>query len=159
MKSIILIIAIVAGCILWATSGCAQVSIQAGAGIAYRQTPTLAGHLSVSYKYQKIEGAFNMLSLPFRKPTYLGINGGYILGSGDWQIKPYAGVNYKLTGTNYDKDTHVHNGVVTMLSSGGEVNKWVGSFGMQLMKGAGYFDLGYMDGWNVSVGMRYTFKN
>lgn len=145
--------------LLMNTESKAQISLQAGAGVAYQQSPTLAGHLAVSYRFKKLESSFNMLSLPFKKPTYMGITEGYALTSGDWEIKPYAGINYKITGSNKSQDRYMHNGLATTLSTGNEVNRVVGSFGMMIMKGVGYVDASYMDHtFGVTIGLRYTFN-
>lgn len=158
-KSIILSIVIAAATILFITQPThGQVSIQAGAGIAYQQTATLAGQLAVSYQYKKLESSFNMLSLPFKKPTYFGITTGVKLESGEWSLKPYIGANYKLTGSNKSQDRYLHNGTVTTFSTNGEVNKFVPSFGMQIVKGVGYIDAGFMENFFVAVGLRYTFN-
>lgn len=154
MKHLLLITSV-----LIANTAMSQISLQAGAGIAYKQTPTMSGNLSVNYRYKQIESGFSMLHLPFQKASYFGINSGYVLTSGDWELKPYAGINNKLTGSTHTQDRYVHDGTTQILSQGNEVNEWKPSFGMMIIKGVAFFDVGYMENFNVSLGLRYTFKN
>lgn len=130
------------------------VSLQAGAG--FKQS--LAGHLAVSYQIKNIEASTTMLSLPFRKATFFTESIGYVFHSNDWQVKPYLGYAYKMTGNHNTQDTYVKDGVVTVLASNQEVNQWYGAFGILAVKGVVFGDFNYTNGFSVSIGLRYTFN-
>lgn len=153
-KSILLTIAITTAAILWFTSGNAQVSIQAGAG--YKNS--LAGHLAVSYAFKQVETSTTMLSLPFRKATYFSQSIGYVFESNEWQVKPYGGITYKLVGNTNTEDRYIKDGVTQVLARNQEINEWMGSFGLQVVKGYVYADLNYTRGFSAAIGLRYTFN-
>ena len=150
MKAEFKTILIVSAMILWFTSGKCQVSIAAGAG--YKNS--LAGHLAVSYQYKQIELSGTMLSLPFRKATYFTPSLGYLFQSNDWQVKPYAGASLKYVGNTHSQDRYMNQ----VLKSNQEVNEWLPAFGLMFIKGVGYVDFNYENGFSAAIGLRYTFN-
>lgn len=141
------VLIIIATALSLAVSCKCQMRIGAGLNVGNK----LQGVGFAGYQYHNYESHFTVMRPLVRGATFLALDAGLVL---DGKLRLYGGVAYKVTGFNHSQDRYMDH----VLSSGYEVNHFVGTVGMNVFIGKVMVNAGYCDGFRVGVCLSWFNK-